>query len=214
MRASRCGVFCLAAALLCLESGAASNSNGVPEQATQLPPGFAPLVPKGARLVAPGFSRNEGMGTVKFSAEKKAGDSSIIYQFELHCFADAMWMALEPAYRQQLEQEVDKVRRQCLAHVQHVSASGTGAEVYAPEVKSYPWGKSVTQRTDRHRVGEISGKVLPIITTYQCWYFGMANRSTFNMTVSGREESLDDANEWAVKAAEKAAATNLGNISE
>jgi hypothetical protein len=187
-------------------------SPGWGESANQLPPGFAALVPQGAKVRAPGFAKTQGNATVTFSATKPVKNDQIMYRLELHCFADKFWKGLEPTYRQLLEQDVEKQRKQFASHVQHHSGTGPGAEVYPPEVKAYSWGKGVTQRTDTHKVGEISGKVLPVVTTYECAYFGLANRSTFKMSVGGLLENLAEANEWAARIGAKAEQTNLGNI--
>jgi hypothetical protein len=192
----------------------AVNSVWGAQTANQLPAGFAALVPHGAKVSAPGFAKTQGNATVTFYATKQVKNDYIKYHFELHCFADNIWKSLEPSYRQRLEQDVERQRKQFAAGVSHYSGSGYGKEVYPPEIKTYPWGKGVTQRTNTRRVGEISGKVLPMITTYECKYFGVANRSIFNMSVGDHEENLEDANQWAAQCAAKAEQTNLNNIGD
>jgi hypothetical protein len=98
--------------------------------------------------------------------------------------------------------------------VSHYNGHGNGAEVYLPEVKTYSWGKGVTQRRDAYEIEVIAGKVLPVITTYQCVYFGVVSNNIFTMSVSGHEESLEDANQWAAQAGAKAEQTTLGNIGD
>ncbi len=180
-------------------------------QATQIPPGFAALVPPGAKISAPGFGRTDKNATVKFYALKPVGNEHVQYSFELHCFDDKFWKFLEPNYRKLLEQDSERERKQLASSVRHYSGNGRGSEVYPPEVKEYPWGKGITQRTDQHFVGEISGKTW-MVTTYRCSYFGVAGHSTFNMGMSGHVVNLEEANQWAAKVADKAEKTDLGNI--
>jgi hypothetical protein len=201
----------LAVASVFFLTGAVSSSGT--QSANQLPAGFAALVPEGAKVSAPGFGKTKGNATVTFYATKKVNNHYITYHFEIHCFADNIWKNLEPYYRKQLEQNVESQRKQFAAGVRHYQGKGSyGKEVYPAEIKTYPWGKGVTQRTDTHRVDEITGKVLPMITTYDCKYFGVTNGSIFKISVGDYEESLEAADQWAARCAAKAEQTSLDNI--
>jgi hypothetical protein len=80
------------------------------QTSNQLPPGFAALVLKEAKVSAPGFAKTSATATITFSATKpfknKRFDTGISYHFELHCFADQFWKRMESTYRQLLEQDV------------------------------------------------------------------------------------------------------------
>lgn len=52
------------------------------------------------------------------------------------------------------------------------SSAATGKTFYPPEMKKYPWGYGITQRTDTYDIG--LGANAPPVTTYNCFYFGMA----------------------------------------
>lgn len=187
------------------------------QTANQLPAGFAALVPQGAKVTAPVFSKTPIVTTVGFGATKHVKtdriDDWMTYSFGLRCFSDDIWKSLEQSYRQILEKEIESARKRAEAGVSHYNGKDAyGKEVYPPEVRDYPWGKAVIQRTDIHEIVLISGKVLPIITIYDCKYFGVVNHNVLGISVSGYELSLEDANQWAAQCVAKAERTNLDNI--
>jgi hypothetical protein len=193
-------------------------AQGTNEFRQTLPPGFAALVPQGTKLVNPKFSRSivSGYGTaeVEFYAEKEVDKGTqlivIRYHLKLDCLDDKSWKINGSQYPSIVEQKAEEKRE--------VFAKGTGGSIatgktfYPPEMKKYSWGYGITQRTDTYDIG--LGANAPPITTYNCFYFGMAKTGMFEASVIDFLDSKDEAEKWIAKVALKASQTDITNISE
>jgi hypothetical protein len=182
----------------------------------QLPATFEALLPADAKMNSRAYNKSPVMGIVAIGGNKHVindfMDAYTDYSFGMQCFADKMWKVTEQTYRAELEHSYQRDLKDATAQICHYKGSGTGAEVYAPDLKSYPWGKGFIQRTDRHEVSIKEGpRKFSDYTFYFCAYYGVSKCGTF--TIKVRDEfNLLNADQFVSRCAEAALKNNLDTL--
>lgn len=181
---------------------------------TNLPSGFAALVPKGFKLSSAQTTTAGNSAGVSFTASKPDPQHSAVtheyrLNLDLRMTASQLIQMQEPAFRAQLEHDIEAKRQSCSSHASNPSTGYDSAVV-----TKYPWGYGITQRLVHHYIGAGSGADA---IAYQCEYLGLIIDDTtvkkFELLAGGVKTSAE-ADQWAKMVAEKIGKTTLANFKD
>lgn len=194
---------------------------GAATPSDQVPPVFQSLIPKGYRLVSPGFTKNAqssggmtiGMAGVNFAASKESkgrhAQLDIEYSFDLFLYQmpEAMMQMQGKRYRQAFPADVESVRQGCLSHE---SDAVIGYDTL--KETTYAWGWGITQRRLHHYVGAgAAPDDIDYTGEYRGLIFSNNTVKKFKLSVVGARTSAE-AGQWAAAAADKIAKTGFSDI--
>lgn len=171
----------------------------------RLPAAANALVPSGAQVSSPTFSKSPAYMVVEFLAEKKlSGGHAASYQFHLLSYDTnaLLWKIRAPIYQADTANKI---------HTKRASfgvASNPPVSYDSARETKYSWGSGFTQRVVHHYMGEGTG---PDYIDYRAAYVGIIGGAMFELTVNG-VRTADEADQWAKTVAAKASVLSLSNI--
>jgi hypothetical protein len=175
-----------------------------------LPPGFAALVPEGAKLGSHNAVHGGMNDLLAFSATKQVGNDEITYSVTATCFAPEYWRNLKPSYQKMVPESIESARRSM--------AQGLGAGDEARVVK-HSWGGGVIERRVFKTLGANEGGSSDrTVTKFDCRYYGLIGTSLFECRVRGMDGQEDmpylgaEAEQWAERVASQVSQMSFGML--